>query len=110
SVRAGRQGAGKRPHGARSLSVRGQEAVGVQEALGLLQAARGGAGRQGVPVRQGFWLPADEIARRSFVNSAIRYRPGEGLGSTSDVGYYEIRRPRRFSREAAAYGSRPSPG
>ena len=49
SVRARRQGARERPHGARPLSVRGQEAVGVEEALGLLQAARRGAGRQGVP-------------------------------------------------------------
>ncbi len=64
-VRPGRQGAGKRPHGARPLSVRGQEAVGVEEALGLLQAARRGAGRQGVPVRQGLWLPAGEVSAAS---------------------------------------------
>ena len=55
------QGAGKRPHGARPLSVRGQEAVGVEEAVGLLQAARRGARRQGVPGGEGFGLPADEV-------------------------------------------------
>ena len=55
------QGAGKRPHGARPLSVRGQEAVGIEEALGLLQATRRGARRQGVPVGQGQRLPADEV-------------------------------------------------
>ncbi len=60
-LRARRQGARKRPHGARPLSVRGQEAVGVEEAVGLLQAARRGARRQGVPVREGFRLPADEV-------------------------------------------------
>ena len=36
----------ERPHGARHVPVRGQEALGVEEAVGLLQAARGGAGRQ----------------------------------------------------------------
>ena len=60
-LRARRQGAGKRPHGARPLSVRGQEAVGIEEAVGLLQAARRGAGRQGVPGGEGLRLPADEV-------------------------------------------------
>ncbi len=61
--RARRQGARKRPHGARPLSVRGQEAVGIEEAVGLLQAARRGARRQGVPGGEGFRLPAGEVGR-----------------------------------------------
>ena len=52
---------GQRPHGARPLSVRGQEAVGIEEAVGLLQAARRRARRQGIPVGQGQRLPADEV-------------------------------------------------
>ncbi len=60
-VCAGRQGARKRPHGARPLSVRGQEALGVKEALGLLQAARGGSRRQGVLQCQRERLSADEV-------------------------------------------------
>ena len=40
------QGARQRPHGARHVSVRGQEALGVEEAVRLLQAARGRARRQ----------------------------------------------------------------
>ena len=59
--RARRQGARERPHGPRHVSVRGQEAVGVEEALGLLQAARGRARRQGLLHRQGKRLPADEV-------------------------------------------------
>ena len=39
-VRQERQDPRGRPHGARHVSVRGQEAVGVEGALGLLQAAR----------------------------------------------------------------------
>ena len=58
------QGARERPHGARPLSVRGQEALGVEEAVGLLQAARGRARRQGVLHRQGKRLPADEVTTR----------------------------------------------
>ena len=57
------QGADQRPHGARHVPVRGQEALGVEEAVGLLQAARGGAGRSGVLRRQGKRLPADEVTR-----------------------------------------------
>ena len=56
-----RQGAGERPHGARPLSVRGQEAVGIEEAVGLLQAARRRSRRQGVRVGEGQRLPADEV-------------------------------------------------
>ena len=69
-----RQGAGERPHGARPLSVRGQEAVGVEEAVGLLQATRRRARRQGVSVRQGQRLPADEVRRCLLhgVNKAAR--------------------------------------
>ena len=55
------QGAGQRTLCARPLSVRGQEAVGIQEAVGLLQAARRGARRQGVPDRGGERLSADEV-------------------------------------------------
>src|SRR5258705_971534 len=56
-----RQGAGERPHGARHLSVRGQEAVRVEEAVGLLQADRRRPRRQGVLHGEGKRLPADEI-------------------------------------------------
>ena len=83
------QGAGKRPHGARPLSVRGQEAVGVEEAVGLLQAARRGARRQGVSVRQGQRLPADEVKRRGRAAFAVR-------------------RPARSSLNRSATRSRPS--
>ena len=67
-----RQGARERPHGARPLSVRGQEAVRIEEAVGLLQAARGGARRQGVPVGEGFGLPAGEV---SLSNRRLSSRP-----------------------------------
>ena len=63
------QGARQRPHGARPLSVRGQEAVGVEEAVRLLQAARGGARRHRVLHRQGQRLPADEIASVAPANA-----------------------------------------
>ena len=60
-LRARRQGARERPHGPRHVSVRGQEALGIEEALGLLQAARGRSRREGVLHRQGQRLPADEV-------------------------------------------------
>ena len=41
-------GAGERSHGPRHVSVRGQDTCGIEEAVGLLQAARRGARQPGV--------------------------------------------------------------
>ena len=68
-----RQGAGKRPHGARPLSVRGEEAVGVEEALRYYTNSPC-AGRQGISVRQGFWLPAGERAVAAISRSPLGCR------------------------------------
>src|SRR6185312_14156919 len=66
-----RQGAAERTLCARPLFVRSQEAVGIQEAVGLLQGTRGGARRQGVPDRGRERLPVDEVAYsgRAFLTS-----------------------------------------
>ena len=49
-VRQERQDPRRRPHGARHVFVRGQEAVGIQGALGQLQAAGDHPRQRGVPV------------------------------------------------------------
>ena len=59
-VRQERQDPRGRPHGARHVSVRGQEAVGIQGALGRLQAARDHSRQRGVPVAGTVALPAGE--------------------------------------------------
>src|SRR5665213_3833022 len=48
--------------------------VGVQEAVGLLQGTRGGAGRQGISVGQGFRLPADEVMPSASCPDAVLRR------------------------------------
>ncbi len=59
-VRQARADPRGRPHGARHVSVRGQEAVGIQGALGRLQAARDRSRQRGVPVAGSLALPAGE--------------------------------------------------
>ena len=59
-VRQERQDPRGRPHGARHVSVRGQEAVGIQGALGLLQAAGDDPRQRGVPAAGSFALSAGE--------------------------------------------------
>ena len=59
-VRQERQDPRGRPHGARHVSVRRQEAVGVQGALGLLQAGRHGSRQRSVPAAGAIALPAAE--------------------------------------------------
>ena len=50
-----------RPHGAFDVPVRGQETRGIEGAVGLLQGARRGTRRPGIPAAQGRWLPADQV-------------------------------------------------
>ena len=50
----------RRPHGARHVPVRGQEALGIQRTLGRLQAARDRSRQRGVPVAGSLALPAGE--------------------------------------------------
>ncbi len=59
-VRQERQDPRGRPHGARHVSVRGQEAIGIQGALGRLQAAGDDSRQRGVPVAGIVALPAGE--------------------------------------------------
>src|SRR5581483_2128960 len=65
----------ERPHGARHVPVRGEKALRIQEAVGLLQAARRRPRRQGLLHRQGKRLPADEVTRAKQGLSSRR-RPG----------------------------------
>ena len=62
-VRQERQDSRRWPHGARHVSVRGQEAFGIQGPLGRLQAAGDGPRRRGVPVARTVALPAGEEIR-----------------------------------------------
>ena len=57
----------RRPHGARHVPVRGQEALGVQGALGRLQAARHHSRQRGVPVAGSVALPAGEALKAEWL-------------------------------------------
>ena len=59
-VRQERQDPRGRPHGARHVPVRSQEAVGVEGALGLLQAAGDDSRQRGVPVAGSLAVSAGE--------------------------------------------------
>ncbi len=59
-VRQKRKDPRRRPHGARHVPVRGQEAVGIQGALGLLQAGRHGFRQRCIPAVGSVALPAGE--------------------------------------------------
>ena len=66
-VRQERPDSRRRPHGARHVPVRGQEAVGIQGPLGRLQAAGDGARQRSVPVAGTVALPAgEEVTTPSF--------------------------------------------
>ena len=70
----------RRPHGARHVSVRSQEAVGIQGPLGRLQAAGDHSRQRGVPVARTVALSAGEevgasnISRHCERGGAIRQR------------------------------------
>jgi hypothetical protein len=66
------------------VPVRSHEALGVEDAVGLLKAARGGAGRAGVLHRQGGRLPADELTR-SVEPAILRFRVRSFGPSRNDV-------------------------
>ena len=72
-VRQERPDSRRRPHGARHVSVRGQEAVRIQGALGRLQAARDRSRQRGVPVAGIVAVPAGEevTAERPSLRGAI---------------------------------------
>ena len=75
-VRQERQDPRGRPHGARHVSVRGQEAVGIEGALGLLQAAGDDPRQRGVPAAGSLALSAgEEIEASVFVGWAKRSVP-----------------------------------
>ena len=70
----------RRPHGAQHVPVPGEEARGIQGPVGLLQAARRGAGRPGVPSAQGRRLSAGEVMPTDLHRIA-RCRSSSGAAS-----------------------------
>ena len=61
-----RQDSRRRPHGARHVSVRGQETFRIQRPMGRLQSRDDGPRRSGVPVARTVALPAGEEMTKSF--------------------------------------------
>ena len=68
-LRQERQDPHRRPHGPRHVSVRGEEAVRVQERVGPLQAARHRARRRGFPSARQGRLPAGHALRPRLLPS-----------------------------------------
>src|SRR5829696_7980324 len=71
------QGAPKRAHGARHVPVRGQEAGGIEGAVGLLQAPLDDLGRPGLRDRAGQRLHADAVGSRSRLGRGALSAPAK---------------------------------
>ena len=73
-LRQERQDPDRRPHGPRHVSVRGQEARGIEERVGSLQAARHRSRRRGLPSARQRQLPAGEDQLNSSGSHGLMVR------------------------------------
>ena len=97
-LRQERQDPHRRTHGPRHVSVRGEEAVGVQERVGSLQAARDGARRRGVPSARQGRLPAGHSLKRGIAGWELPGKYG-GHGARAPLPTLRTERSLTFKLE-----------